>query len=136
MESIVRVLVAYGTEDIDQAVTAPRSASTTADPVLVIGIARYPSAKCWRFGVAWRGVPLTWISAHRRKQAAEQQILHVCQAALSADLTDGRSFATLVQELADRGDQALWLECEAAGQRVLEQVRSNAQASDRQRRTV
>ncbi len=119
----VKVIVAYGTSDIDQAVAQPRHEHSAHDRALVVGIARHPKVSCWCTGVGWRGAPFTWVSAHRLKRAAEQQIGIVYTAACRCDLTDDPLFHALLHELALHGDQELWMRCDEAGRQILEQIR-------------
>jgi hypothetical protein len=120
----MRILLAYGTQGITDAVAA---AGRHTLPALVVGITREPKAKCWRVGLARTGSDLRWVSAHRHKKEAELQAALVYATAQDNDLADDVIFAALVGELEARRDAELWAACEAAGRRVLEQVRRHAE---------
>lgn len=121
--SVQAVIVAYGLNDIEQVIDRFQRRGDLEERALVVGIARVPSAKCWRVGVSRDSAGLTWVSAHRRKQEAEQQISQVYRALSCGDIADDQVFASLMQQLQERSDAALDAACEGAGRRVLDQFR-------------
>ena len=108
-EAPVRVLVAFGTVMIGEALAVAQRDAAAGKGVIVVGITRYahwPQA-CWQVCLARQGDPLRWVSAHHHKRDAEAQIERVCLAASQGDLRDDTSVAALVERLAARGDQHL-----------------------------
>ncbi len=104
-----KVLVAYGTVNITRAMDRARVVAARGDQMIVVGITRYARTHrgCWQVCISRQGDPVTWVSAHRLKQSAEEQILLVQQAVWEGALADDTKFAALLQELSAYGEQDL-----------------------------
>ena len=105
----VKVYIAYGTMNIADAIERSRRAAAAGDCAIVVGVTRFARSHhgCWQVCLSWQGGPVTWVSAHRLKQSADQQIEPVCQAVRQGRLTDDTQFAALLQELPTHGDPDL-----------------------------
>ena len=107
------VIVAYGLVEIEHAVKLARAAARHGDMSLVVGITRYSAWykntrwTGWLVGLSWAGSPIAWVSAHRLKRHAEEQVGLVHRAAEHHDLSDDPTFATLIEQLTAQSDQAL-----------------------------
>ncbi len=103
----LQVAVACGTLNVEAARTRAAHAAAGGRLMIVIGIVRSAVSKCWYLGLARYGEPLTWISVHRRKRDAEQQMHLVLGADQEGDLKDDVTWEHLLQDLAAGSEQDL-----------------------------
>src|SRR3712207_4202224 len=74
MHSEAQVVAVCGTLNIEAACTKAARAAESGLFTIVVGIVRSSITRCWYVGLARQGDPVTWISAHRLKRDATQQI--------------------------------------------------------------
>ena len=101
--------MAYGTINIAEAIERAQRAAARGECAIVVGITRFAAAHhgCWHVCLSWQGGPVSWVSAHRLKQSAEEQIERVCQAVQQGRLANDTQFAVLQQQLAAYGEPGL-----------------------------
>ena len=117
----VKVYIAYGTMNIADAVERSRRAAAAGDCAIVVGVTRYARSHqgCWHVCLSWQGGPVTWVSAHRLKQSADQQIERVCQAVRQGRLTGDAQFDALLEDLLTHGEPDLQGTLDAAPEPML-----------------
>ena len=103
----LQVVVACGTLNVEAARTRAAHAAAGGRLMIVIGIVRSAVSRCWYLGLARQGEPLTWISVHRRKRDAEQQMQLVLRADQEDDLRDADAWEHLLHDLAACSEQDL-----------------------------
>ena len=96
-----------GTQNIEAACTWAANAATRGQFTIVVGIVRSPITRCWYVGLSRQGDPLAWISVHRLKRDAEQQIPVVFRADQNGDLRDDVCWQNLMRDLAGRSEADL-----------------------------
>ncbi len=103
--ALPRVVFAYGTMEIDEAVQGAGVAAATGRCYVVAGITSIPRRPPmryggWRFSLSRCGQPPVVISLHRFRRDAEAQMARVYWASRERDLGDDGVFETFIQELA------------------------------------
>ncbi len=105
-----RVVFAYGTMEIDEAVQRAGVAALAGHCYVVAGITSIPRRPPmryagWRFSLSRYGQPPVVISLHRFRRDAAAQMERVHRTSRERDLRDDAVFAALIQELAAFGDK-------------------------------
>ncbi len=108
----VRVLLAFGTVEIDAAVLRATLVAAAGRCLVVAGlvpIIRRPPTQHggWQFRLSHWGRPSVVVSMHRLRRDAEAQMGRVYRANSERDLCDEAAFAALIQALAAFGDGAV-----------------------------
>ena len=103
----VKVAVAYGTLNIDQALARAREYDSAGVPTMVVGIVRNPNTQCWWLCISRCGHEVRWVSAHRRRKEADAQVNVIHDAVRHGALSNDAVFARLVEDLASEGDGEL-----------------------------
>ncbi len=104
-----RVILAFGTMEIDAAVQRATLVAAAGRCVLVAGLvftAYHPPRqhRGWQFRLSHWARPPVVVSMHRLRREAEAQMGRVYRANSERDLRDDGVFAALIQELAAFGD--------------------------------
>ena len=103
----LQIVVVCGTQNIEAVRTWAANAATRGQFTIVVGIVRSPITRCWYVGLSRQGDPLAWISIHRLKRDAEQQIPLVLSAGEQSDLRDDACWQNLLNDLAGRSEADL-----------------------------
>ncbi|HSH81852.1 MAG TPA: hypothetical protein VLA19_25275 [Herpetosiphonaceae bacterium] len=112
--ALPRVVLAYGTIEIDAAVQRAGVAAAAGRCHIVAGITSIPRRAPaqyagWRFSLSRCGQPPVVISVHRLKRDAEAQLVRVHRASRERDLSDDGVFEAFIQELTEFGDRGAGL---------------------------
>ena len=102
-----QVVAVCGTLDIEAACMRAAHAVARGRLTVVVGLVRSPISRCWYVGLSRQGDPLIWISVHRIKRDAMQQIPLVLRAGQESDLRDDMCWEKLQRELAMQSEPDL-----------------------------
>ena len=103
----LQVVLVCGTLNIEAQRLRAARAAAGGRLTIVVGIVRSALSNCWYVGLARQGGPLAWVSAHRLKRDAEEQVQLVLYADQEGDLRDDATWQRLLHDLAARSEQEL-----------------------------